>query len=188
HLEARRKREREVLLSELSGDKFGRFLIDLAAFTEGRGWLSASDLDQSAALAAPGADFARAAIHRRWTKTARKGRDVDALTAEQRHELRKSFKTLRYALEFLGPLIARRDLKSLTKRVKAAQEVLGYLNDVRGAQTLVSMVDKAGRKLSRKQAAAVDRAVGFCLGWHEGEAARVWEEAKSTVSLDPKAY
>ncbi len=186
HPRARPRDEaRTALRAELDGEAVGEFLIDLLAFTEGRGWLSPADLDQSPALAEPAADFARQALAKRWARTAKIGRDVEALSPEERHELRKSFKTLRYTLEFVGPVIARKELKSRTKRVKQAQEVLGYLNDVKTARELLRLLDESRPR--GRAAVAADRAAGFCLGWHEREAERVWEKHKATVSLDPAA-
>jgi triphosphatase len=186
-LERRRVQERESLIGTLAEPRVGAFLLDLAAYTEGRGWLSASDLDQSGALAAPAADFAARALHKRWVKTARMGAHADRLNAEERHELRKSFKVLRYALDFLGPLIPRKDNRRLGKAVRSAQETLGYLNDVASAQSLIRFSDELAAG-DTPPSRAVDRAVGFCLGWHEAEAARVWEDARDLVSLDPQAF
>jgi inorganic triphosphatase YgiF len=182
-----RAAERSALVKELAEPRTGAFLVDLSALAEG---FAFARVEKSAAhlLSSGAGRFARDAIHRLWTKTARQGRNVDDLTPEQRHELRKSFKTLRYALDSVGPLINRKNLKHLLRGVRAAQEVLGYLNDVRNADALVGISGDTPRRTDRDVAASLDRSVGFCLGWHRAEAVRVWEEGKALVTLDPTAY
>ncbi|WP_181707195.1 CHAD domain-containing protein [Chthonobacter rhizosphaerae] len=182
-LKERRVRIRQTVVSTLASDRVGGFLIDLAAYTEGRGWLSFSDLNQTAALSAPVASFAKTAIVRRWGKVARMGRRVDELDGEERHDLRKAFKKLRYTLDFFAGLVDRKDEKRMLRDVKRAQEILGYLNDVRMAEGLPTLIhaDPAVRK--RKDAAGLERTVGFCLGWHQARADAAWAEAKPVVAL-----
>ncbi|WP_075215548.1 CYTH and CHAD domain-containing protein [Mongoliimonas terrestris] len=182
-LKSRREAIRARVVETLAGDRVGAFLIDLAAYTEGRGWLSFSDIGQTAALSEPVGDFARSAIVKRWTKVARMGRRADELDGEERHDLRKAFKKLRYTLDFFAGLVDRKDEKRMLKDVKTAQELLGYLNDVRMAEGLPAIVhaDPAIRK--RKDAAVLERTIGFCLGWHQARAEAAWTEAKTVVAL-----
>lgn len=187
-LDARRAAVRARLVEALAGPRVGGFLIGLAAYVEGRGWLAFSDVDQSSALAAPADAFAEKAVHRLWGKVARRGRDLDALSGEERHALRKAFKTLRYALDFFGGRLSGRDRKRLTRDVKAAQEVLGYVNDVRMARALVDSLAEAADVAAVPDRPSMDRAAGFCLGWHEARADAVWQENRALVGLDPKEF
>lgn len=50
-------------------------------------------------------------------------------TPEQRHALRKAVKKLRYSVEFLGSLYNPKAVRHYLDRCKAAQEVLGDMND-----------------------------------------------------------
>jgi CHAD domain-containing protein len=185
-LDDRRTAERGVLLAVLASDPVSDLLIDLVALSAGLG------LDRAAAAARrrldqPAAPFAHAAIRRLWRRTARRGRDPDSLSEDARHDLRKAFKALRYALDDLGSLLGRKDLKHRLRDIRGAQEVLGYLNDVRNAESLVSLTAEEEARSGVRPAASVDRAVGFCLGWHRAEAARAWARARRRVSLDPDA-
>lgn len=183
-LAARRTALRADLVTTLGGPRVGAFLIDLAAYVEGRGWLSFTDLGQSQALAAPAEAFAEEALRRLWSKVARMGRDVDALSGEERHDLRKAFKKLRYGLDFFGREMSSRDRRRALRDVKAAQDVLGYLNDVLMAERMVGLVH-AAPEYAGADVAAIERAMGYCLGWHQARAEAIWEEAKARVSLDP---
>jgi inorganic triphosphatase YgiF len=186
-LAARRIDARSELLRELAAPRTGALLLDLHALSEGL-YFDRSDRRAVRRLGSPADRYARDAVHRLWSKTARLGRLVDDLTDEDRHELRKSFKTLRYALDSLGSLIGRKDLRHLRRDVRAAQDVLGYLNDVRNADSLVAMTGDAAEEDGKPPRPDLHRAVGFCLGWHRAEAVRVWSEGKDLVRLDPTAY
>lgn len=187
-LSARREEDRRALVETLASPRVGAFLIDLAAYVEGRGWLSFSNLDQTGALASSASDFAEAAIRRQWSKVARMGRDAQRLTGDERHDLRKAFKKLRYGFDFFGSALAGRDRRKAMKDVKAAQEVLGYLNDVLMAERMAAFVQTAPEYRESRMKPAVERAIGFCLGWHQAAAERVWSEAIGTVVLDPDGF
>lgn len=183
-LRARRDAVKTALVAELQGPAASALLIDTAAYTEMRGWISPADIAQSAALSQPVGDFAEKAVRKRWIKVARRGRGLEGLSVEERHDLRKEFKKLRYALDFLGGLLPRRDRKRLIGEVKEAQEVLGYLNDVAMARSLPDIVKADPSWAKRRDKEAIERSIGFCLGWHEARAQAVWDEQKTRVALD----
>ena len=155
-LEKRRKAARTRLAAALAERSTGDFLIDLLAFTEARGWLSTDDIGQSVGLAAPVTPFAERLIARLRRKVEKLGRDPEALSPEERHDLRKRFKRLRYAYDFFEPLMPKSARRKLLPRVKAAQDVLGVLNDIHMAHVMLDDVHAVGPK-----AGAVERAIGL---------------------------
>ena len=74
----------------------------------------------------------------------------------------------------------------MTRRTKAALEVLGYVNDVRSARSLLPLLDAAPVR-DAKARRALERSAGFVLGWHENAAARTWAESRSLAHLRRKA-
>ena len=178
-LEKRRKAARARLAAVLADRETGDFLIDLLAFTEARGWLSTDDIGQSLGLAAPVTPFAEHLIARLRRKVEKLGRDPEALSPEERHELRKRFKRLRYTYDFFEPLLPKSVRRKLLPRVKAAQDVLGVLNDIHMAHVMLDDVHPVGPK-----AGAVERAIGYCLGWHSARAKAIWERRSNDLSLD----
>lgn len=178
-LEKRRKMARARLAAVLADRETGDFLIDLLAFTEARGWLSTDDVGQSLGLAAPVGPFAEHMITRLRRKVEKLGRDPEALSPEERHELRKRFKRLRYAYDFFEPLLPKSARRKLLPRVKAAQDVLGVLNDIHMAHVMLDDIHAVGPK-----AGAVERAIGYCLGWHSARAKAIWERRSDDLSLD----
>lgn len=178
-LEKRRTAGHAHLAAVMADPRTGDFLIDLIAFVEGRGWLSSSDIGQSASLAAPVDAFAVKALGRARTKVARLGRNPDGLSPEDRHELRKKYKLLRYAYDFFSPVLDKGYRRKLLPRVKTAQDVLGVLNDIHMAHVMLD--DLAGEGAG---AAGVQKAIGFCLGWHAARADAIWKRQADDVSLD----
>ncbi|MGO4841590.1 CHAD domain-containing protein, partial [Rhizobiaceae sp. 2RAB30] len=87
---------RGELRALLASARCQSFLLDMVRFVETRGWLDPSDIGQTERLARPSSEFVRHALQKRWKKVAGKAEGFDTLTVEQRHELRKELKKLRY--------------------------------------------------------------------------------------------
>ena len=177
-LEKRRSAAHARLAAVMADPRTGDFLIDLIAFVEGRGWLSTSDIGQSVTLAAPIDDFAEHAVDRLRKKVARLGHDPAGLTPETRHELRKKYKLLRYAFDFFETVLDKADKRKLLPRVKTAQEVLGVLNDINMAHVMLD-----GLAVDGARSPALDRGIGFCLGWHAARADAIWKRKADDLLL-----
>jgi inorganic triphosphatase YgiF len=116
--------------------------------------------------------FARAALKRQWKKVADSGERLDALSVEQRHEMRKALKTLRYAVEFFASLYPEEQTRPFIKETRSLQEVFGYLNDVVAAGRLGAICHEACSDSREAQ-----RTAGYVLGWHNAQAAHAWKDA-----------
>ncbi|GGB38137.1 inorganic triphosphatase [Roseibium aquae] len=173
YLEARREAARVKLKTHLGQEDINHFILDLATYTEGRGWLDPDNFDQTTKLAGTISDFARAALDRQWRKVSKFGARIDDLSIEERHDMRKALKKLRYGIEFFDSLYPGDTVKPFLKRMKRLQDIFGYLNDVAMAEKLALINDREGE-------GAVDRAqaVGFAIGWHEAQSAATWPHAK----------
>ena len=132
-------------------------------------------LEESAARERPITKHARKVLRKAWKKSAELGQNLKRLDSEQRHEMRKALKNLRYQTEFFAPLFERRDTRRFIEQLKTLQDVFGYINDVRMAPRLV--------EVQKQRDAGIDaaRAAAYTIGRHEAEAAHVWREA-------PKAW
>ncbi|HWU73576.1 MAG TPA: CHAD domain-containing protein, partial [Sphingomonas sp.] len=115
-------------------------MLDLAQWSASGEWLGAVDTaelrDQRAGI------FARTALDRLRRKVKRGGRDLANLDDEERHELRKDAKKLRYAAEFFAAQFDRKRQRRRYKRfiaaLEALQEALGALNDLVTAPAVLS--------------------------------------------------
>lgn len=164
---------RKTLVTHLQSEDVNRFLLDLAAYTEGRGWLDPENFGQTALLAQPIETFSGAALAKQWKKVNRYGKRIDDLSVPKRHEMRKAMKKMRYGIEFFASLYPREDVKPLLKRMKKLQDVFGYLNDVAMAERLPEM-----SKVQGDAAEEAATAIGFVIGWHEAQAQAMWQHAK----------
>lgn len=95
-------------------------------------------------LPIPLSDFARQQIASHAKKARKLATRHRELCPAQRHKMRIAFKKLRYALEFLAPLLPRRGLKPYLAALAQLQEELGLINDHVTAETLIAQVLKAG--------------------------------------------
>jgi triphosphatase len=131
---------REILDTERSRMLF----VDIARWLNQGAWLHLPESEKHRVR--PLRDHAERVLARLFGKVRRGGyalfgRDLD----EGRHELRKSAKKLRYALEFLGSQFSSRTeqvaLKSFLSSLETLQEVLGRLNDLSSAGNAVKRLN-----------------------------------------------
>jgi inorganic triphosphatase YgiF len=163
---------RERLRQIIKERRCQAFLIDLARFVHIREWLDRLDLDQTERLAMPVSEHAAAALNKRWKKTVKRARGFDSLNDEQRHELRKELKKLRYAVEFFFSLFPAKRVEPFLKRLKKLQNVFGELNDA-------AMVKATLRNGSIGGPLSAGRATGWILGASQARAELGWIGAKS---------
>jgi triphosphatase len=137
--------------------------------------LGPSTLKESAARERPITKHARKVLRKTWKKSAELGQNLKRLDAEQRHEMSKALKNLRYQAEFFARLFKRRDTRRFIEQLKTLQDVFGYINDVRITSRLL--------EVQKLRNAGIDaaRAAAHTIGRHEAEAAHVGREA-------PKAW
>ncbi|WFE90196.1 CYTH and CHAD domain-containing protein [Roseibium porphyridii] len=164
---------RKTLTDHLQSEEVNAFLLDLAAYTEGRGWLDPENFDQTALLAQPIESHASKALAKQWKKVLKFGKHLEDLTIPERHEMRKAMKKMRYGIEFYGSLYPQETVKPFLKRMKKLQDIFGYLNDVAMAESLPEKC-----KVSGAGELAATQAIGFVIGWHEAQCQSKWQHAK----------
>lgn len=172
-IESRRSGTRDTLRDLLRGERVQAFQIDLARFIETRRWLAPEDFEQTARLAMPISDHSCAALNKRWKSVRKHARGIDHLTIDERHELRKELKKLRYVIEFMGPLYASKKVNAFVRKMKRLQNVFGDLNDLAMAEEMLCKPDSPGARNASAQ-----RAVGWLLGTRSNQAEAAWSHAK----------
>jgi triphosphatase len=174
---AAREDARTALRAQLLDPGVNALLFDLGALAEGALVDMATrdgDDGKEAALAAPATAFAARALERRWKAVARLGARLDDLSLEERHDMRKALKKLRYALEFYKSLYKRKTARPFLSTLKKLQDVFGYLNDVVMAHRLADLLRERGEIDADTMLAA-----GFVIGWHERRAEIEWDRARA---------
>lgn len=185
-----REKARIALRTALADPSVNALLFRIGALAEGDGRKVARQdaaedaasgpasgpADAGSAGDRPLAEFAATALDKRWKVAARLAARIEELTLEERHDLRKELKKLRYTVEFFRPAFPARRVKPFLSRLKTLQDVFGYLNDVVMAGKLAELASAGS---GRKDPAATLLAAGFVMGWHEARAEHAWESARA---------
>jgi triphosphatase len=164
---------RRHLRSCLTTARAQAFLIDLVRFVETRGWLMAEDFGQTPRLATPVLALADRALNKRWRKVCSHGRKLETLNANERHELRKQLKKLRYAVEFFSALFPAKRVEPFAKCLRRLQTVFGDLNDAATAKAMLA--ETRFRSSGEPQ---VQRTIGWVIGASQARAESSWAGAK----------
>ncbi|MEM9222164.1 MAG: CHAD domain-containing protein [Pseudomonadota bacterium] len=168
--------QRAHLRKTLAADEIQSFLMSLARFVETRGWLVNHDRDQTRRLAEPFKNAAIRVLDRHERRAKKLTKRLSRLSIEERHELRKRLKTLRYVIEFCGPVFREKRVKAYVKRLRRLQNVLGSLSDMDVIRGLLSAPDSPGA-----ENLAIQRASGWLLGATSAKADLEWTRAQTLL-------
>ncbi|WP_373235819.1 CYTH and CHAD domain-containing protein [Cohaesibacter celericrescens] len=161
---------RSQTLEEMQHWPCASFQIELALFTRMAPW----DTNNTGSdRAEPIPALAKLALKKSYRHCQRWGADIDKLDFSERHSMRKSLKIVRYQAEIFGPLYGRRKTRRFCKKLRALQDVFGYLNDVAMASHLSKVVRDAG------PASPTDKKIADkVIARHEKQAQKTWKKAK----------
>jgi inorganic triphosphatase YgiF len=146
--------KREQACAAAAGQRYSEIMLRLGAWLWRAPWRTtavAADLDMPVPV------FAAQMLERRYRQVCRRGRQLKALTVEQRHALRISAKKLRYAAEFFSGLYPDKAAKRYIQALSHLQDEFGALNDQAVAGRLLLQIGGGGRLR--------DRATGVIIGW-----------------------
>jgi triphosphatase len=172
----------------LQGPRTGRLMARLDAWIAGRGWLADGDEKTRNARSISAEDFARRTLNRRLRKIHAEYDDIEALTVDERHELRIAVKKVRYGVEFLASVLPEKRVARLSAALKHLQDNLGHLNDLDVAErTVTTLVKAADTAAARRQITGGGKAVSC---WHsdaaakaEPETVKLWRKLKKLPPL-----
>jgi triphosphatase len=160
-LVAHRAAKRAMAREALGNGRWSKLQLYLALWPQ--------TVKDNPALDAPVRAFAAKALRLSWKRIAKRGASLEALTTEERHEMRKALKGFRYAVEFFGSLYDSRQTARFVKDLKKLQDVFGYVNDVATAHALNAICEERCAA-----SPAAQRAGGYALGWHEVRSEHAW--------------
>ncbi|MEM7238789.1 MAG: CHAD domain-containing protein [Pseudomonadota bacterium] len=113
-------------------------------------------------------------LGKRWSKVRSCAENLETLSIEQRHDLRKQLKKMRYSIEFLRALYPDQDLKPFLKRLKRLQAIFGDLNDAAMVEEMFMAPDAP-----LADDFAAQRAVGRLIGSRMARAEVAWVDART---------
>ncbi len=125
-------------------------------------------------LDGPAKDVAHKSLKKAYKAARQRGDAIATLTIEERHELRKDLKRLRYTAAFFEGLYAKKATEPFLKQLRALQNLFGYLNDVAGGEQSIAMTETA-RMTNR---AAFRDAAERILAYHARAAETAWGQAQ----------
>jgi CHAD domain-containing protein len=161
---AHRSKKREEVRAALSGEQWSKVRLFLALWPR--------TMQDDKGLQAPVSEFASVALGKAWKKIKKQGDEIETLSLEQRHEMRKALKSFRYLVEFFGSLYEPKSVASFVKDLKKLQDVFGYVNDVASAGQINTICHT--RCADNREA---QRAAGYVLGWHQAQSGHCWKAA-----------
>jgi triphosphatase len=152
----------------LGSDRVRALMLDLTEWLVCGAWRTAPSMRD--ARDAPARQFAAETLHALRRRVRKRGKSLASQTDEERHEVRKGAKRLRYGAEFLGSLFpskkrARRYGK-FVKSLEKLQDQLGALNDMATAPSVLGRLglrdDPGAKRLlaHRKKSKIIDAAAG----------------------------
>lgn len=167
-----RERQRRIVRTELMSSSWSWLKLNCALFDcaidDVRSALE-DEQEEGHVLA-----HARHTLQKSWRNAKAWGRDIDRLSIDERHEMRKALKHLRYSIEFYASLYPRKSTREFVKRLKTLQDIFGYLNDVAMSEQLTGILSQTEDVEPRLQDAI--HAVG---AWHSKRASKAWKRAKA---------
>ena len=173
-LAGRLKRYRDMVrkhvLDELEQWTHASFQVELALLTKQKPWRS--DVKKSKRKE-PVDGLVATALDESHKRAKQRGDQLSDLSLEERHAMRKSLKTLRYQGQIFGSLYEPEAAKQFNKRLKALQDIFGYLNDVVMAEKLSEITRLAGG--SDADDTVIVEGV---LKAHKKQAKKAWKKAQ----------
>jgi CHAD domain-containing protein len=163
----RREAARAEVRQTLAGPEVAAFVLDLAGFVATRGWRAGGA--DPAALGASVRRHARRALDKRWKAVKKRTEKLDELSMEERHELRKEIKRLRYVVEIFDSLYPAGKAKRFRAALNRLQHDFGKLNDAAMVETMLT-----GPRAPGAGDLDAQRASGRVIGAALAEAAHLW--------------
>lgn len=157
-----------AVAADLAAGRWRPLALELAQLPELRPWRAGAPSERLAALDLPAQPYVSRRLDRALSAMLHAGKHLRDLPDEQRHDLRKAGKRLRYAAEFFAPAFPAAGSRRYLRRLAALQESLGLLTDGAVASTLLARLGPAGSGF----------AGGAVLGWLAAEAAPAGDAAE----------
>ena len=175
---AAQTRAHQAAARTLQGARAMRFDGRLEAWLTGHEWRNSSDEKVRDSRSVSAADFSRRLLNRRLRNLRADYNDIEALTVDERHEMRIAVKKTRYGAEFFQALLPVKRAQRFSGVLTDLQDNLGHLNDIDVAKRTIDMlVNDASSGTERRQIAAGGSSIS---AWHKNAAA---EAAPKTAKL-----
>ncbi len=170
HLEKGRQDWRRRVREALDSERWTHFKLNCMLFEQAvdRAFLGAAAPPPDESVKATAARE----LERTWHRVLKKGRNFSRHSNEQRHELRKTLKSMRYTSEHFLQLHSGDDPDLFFSKLRQLQNVFGYLNDVAMAEELEASI--AAEMPDRKD---LHRSMRAIVAWHRERSDKAMQKA-----------
>jgi triphosphatase len=175
--QAQREHAYAAVGTYLASREHADLMLDWASWVALEGWHETATPASRQVLAEPIIGLARRLLEKRHKKVRKLGRGFAELDDTERHEVRLALKELRYGVEFLGNLFPGKAAKRYGKAAAALQDMLGRLNDQAETRNLLAMLVAGAPAGPVAERRALERGVGFILGWQAQGSIEARDEA-----------
>jgi CHAD domain-containing protein len=172
--EQKRRSAHERANAVIRSPQYTAALLKLSQWFASRSWRNQPVSEQSALLMAPIGAVVPTLIGRRYRRVKKSADGFAQLSLQRHHEFRIAVKKLRYTIEVFKDLFDSQKVAEFVRLLKPLQDDLGYVNDVRVANELLTDLQISN--------AGIARAVGIVLGWHDRGFADIDRKLRKHVS------
>ena len=147
---------RQRAIAAINSPRYAALVLSLGIWLEAERWRVGMDERQMELATRPIGEYARPLLARRARKLRKAGKRIEGLSVEQRHALRKRLKTLRYGAVCVAALFPGRRVKRTLAALGRMQDLLGAINDLAVARTLLAGLPTGSEGALAKAVAAID--------------------------------
>jgi CHAD domain-containing protein len=137
-----RAEEYDIIIHEISGGHFEHLSKSFDKWLQGN-WSEKLGRSARKIMSNPIAPFALNAIEEGGNELLNRGADVEKLSANELHELRKYIKRSRYHLRFFSSLFRQEKIDEGYDLLVNMQDYLGHINDVKEGMIILSQLSAA---------------------------------------------
>ncbi|MFM7083472.1 MAG: CHAD domain-containing protein, partial [Hyphomicrobium sp.] len=142
----------------LQDKKWSSFKLELAMLPEVLRYSRKKDVIKD--FNRPINQLANKLLSKYWKSLTKFGHNLEEMSIEEFHDLRKNLKTLRYSVEMFSSLYPKKNLQNFMKSLRELQNKFGYINDV-------TLIEKITNVEIKNSDALAQRAVGFLDGFYD---------------------
>jgi CHAD domain-containing protein len=159
----------KAALTAIRSQRYTRFVLRLARYIAGHGWKHSAH-ERSPELDLALHRFSEHALDKAYRKVCELGSEITKLEIEDRHQLRKRLKKLRYSLSFFSSLYRDAEVKRYLHELSSLQDIFGSLNDAAVGHEILDRLCATDPSLKRSAATL--------SGKLDRRAAKDWREAQ----------
>jgi CHAD domain-containing protein len=149
---------RQRAIAAINSPRYAALVLSLGIWVQAERWRAGMDARQTGLATRPIGEYAGPLLARRARKLRKAGKQIDGLSVEERHALRKRLKTLRYGAVCVATLFRGRRVKRTLAALGRMQDVLGAINDLSVSRPLLAGLPTGSSGALAEAIAAVDGA------------------------------